>query len=302
MGVSTCLRSPEHENITEWADSFCNGAYPLDRLAAALFVNCPNPKGRLMALFSAYFDASGTPDQPFLVMAGYIASYIQWRVFESHWKQIHEEYDLKIPFHMADFVEARRNPARYALQRGARADYVEIVKDSGKAERFLQRLCMAQATVVNCGITCMVPMNIYNEVSSLLNLREVIPPYALAARMCIAKVHKWEEYFGISEPVQCIFELGDLEQAKFTELMRSEGSEAPIYRRKEDYAGLQAADHYAWEQFYFRKKERTGGYIPDTALSVLVTAIPYLNVEPTIGTLIDLCHAKGIDPATGIRK
>ncbi len=256
-----------------------------------------------MALFSAYFDASGTPDQPFLVMGGYIASSLQWKIFESQWKEIHREYGVNLPFHMSDFVDARRNPDRYGAQRKARRDYVEIAKDQARADNFFRKLSVLQATVVNCGVTCMVPMKLYNEVNSAFpSLREEIPPYALAARMCITKVHKWETEFGVGESVECIFEEGDLEQDKFTQLMRAESLPSPIYRKKEDYAGLQAADHYAWEQFHYRKKENTGRYVPDTALSILVTAIPYLNIEPTIETLVDLCRAKGIKPAIIVTK
>ena len=146
-------------------------------------------------------------------------------------------------------------------------------------------------------------MDIYNEVSSLLNLREVVPPYALGARTCLAKLEEWERYCDIHEHVEPIFEEGDFEQGKFTDLMTSEGNELPIYKKKKDIAGLQAADHYAWEQFYRLKQEvRDKALPPRQPLVALLNAIPKLHVEPTIATLIGLCHAKGIDPRTGIRK
>ena len=275
---------------------------PIDRLAATLFVNTENPGTRLMALFAAYFDASGNGvDQPFVVVSGYISSVYQWRLFEGAWSSVHEEFGVNKPFHMADFMSARTNP-RYELQTKFRQDYVDLAKNPKTADEFMKRICICQVGMVNCAISCILPMEIYTGVSTLLDLREVVPPYALAARMCIAKVHEWEQYFHIEETVECIFEEGDFEQGKFTELMVTEGMGVPIYKKKSDYAGLQAADHYAWEQFSFLRKELLGTHRHVRGeLGLLLQAIPKLHVQPTTATLINLCGAKGINPATGVK-
>jgi hypothetical protein len=44
---------------------------------------------------------------------------------------------------------------------------------------------------------------------------------------------------------------GDFGQGQFNNLMRDEGADDPIFEQKDEYAGLQAADHYAWEQAFF---------------------------------------------------
>jgi hypothetical protein len=76
----------------------------------------------------------------------------------------------------------------------------------------------------------------------------------------------------------------------------------PIYKKKKDYAGLQGADHYAWEQSYFSKREQMGIPTPHrNTLKLLLKAIPKLHVPTTTATLIDLCHEKGIDPRTGVK-
>jgi hypothetical protein len=150
---------------------------------------------------------------------------------------------------MSEMMAAIANPDRYAVQKNAQSDYVAIAKAIEKARHFFLQLCIAQESVVICGISCIVDMSIYSGISSLLDLRAVIPPYALA-RSCHAQVLLWERQFAIQELVECVFEKGDLEQKKFTELVVDEGGDPPIYRDKKDYAGLQAADHYAWEQFY----------------------------------------------------
>jgi hypothetical protein len=209
---------------------------------------------------------------------------------------------MQLPFHMADFVAALENP-KYATQRNARPDYVEIAKDPVRADDFLKSLAMIQLSTVVCGISAIVDMEVYSNVSSLLDLREIVPPYALGARMCLAKVHRWENEFAISESVECIFEEGDFEQGKFTSLMIDEGEEVPIYGKKKDFAGLQAADQYAWEQYHFLSRHRLDANTEARrSFGALLHRIPKLHTHATQEVLINVCHAKGINPLTGVRK
>jgi hypothetical protein len=299
-----CAMMRAFSDLLEWASAFDDARYSIDSLAASLFVNSPNPRARLMAMFTAYFDASGNAEQnhSFIVVSGYIANMLQWRSLEVMWEYIHKEAGVNKPFHMSEFVAATSNPDRYAKQKNARADYVAIGKDLPKAEKFLRDICLAQQTIVNCGISCIVDLKIYNEIGSLLDLRRVIPPYALAARMCVAKVHDWEDQFAVQEPTEIIFEKGDLEQEKFTELVKDEGGPPPIYRDKKDYAGLQAADHYAWEQFFYLKKQRTGAHLPARgAFKFLLNFIPCMHIQVHRDGLLKLCERKNIDPRTGVK-
>jgi hypothetical protein len=249
-----------------------------------------------MAMFTAYFDASGNAkDQPLVIVSGYIANHFQWRNFEDLWDRIHVDYGVSKPFHMAEFMAARRSPA-YRHQKNARPDYVALAGDEKEADRFLRNLVWAQAMSVLCSISCIVPMSLYAEVDSVLELREVVPPYALGARMCIQRLHRWEDDYKIREPVEYIFESGDFEQGKFTELMIAEGEAVPIYKKKDDFAGLQGADHYAWEEFNFLKRHTVNELQNATpTLGMLLQSIPKLHTSPTIQGLIDICHIKGID-------
>ena len=256
-----------------------------------------------MAMFTAYFDASGNAqDQPFTIVSGYIANYLQWQRFEEEWAEAHRFFEVEVPFHMADFVAAGSRE-EYRTQRNARADYVEIAKSPERANEFLKRLGLIQLSFVHCGVSCIVPMDVYEGVSSLLELRDVLPPYALGARMCIERVRQWEEKFAIRPPVECIFESGDFEQGKFTELMVDEGQDCPIYKKKADFAGLQGADQYAWEQSYFLKgRKQSIERDPRKIFYFLLEAIPKLHTHPTQEFLVRLCERKGIDPRTGIKK
>lgn len=257
-----------------------------------------------MAMFTACFDASGNAiDQPFVVVSGYIASYIQWKFLENAWGDVHAKYGVSQPFHAAEFMAAMCNLKNYEKQRNARADYVAIARQPEQADRFLMNLVQLVAATTNCAVTAVVPMEIYNGVSSLLDLRQVVPPYALGARLCIALVRQWEKLFDVSESVECIFEAGDFEQGKFTQLMIDEGSQAPIYKDKKDFVGLQAADHYAWERVIMRKQmaKLTPAEAAPTPSFQFLGAVPMLHLETTTANLINVCHLKGIDPKTGVQ-
>jgi len=79
--------------MLEWA-SEQPAKTPLDRLMRSLY-----PRGtsgrELVAIMTAYFDASGAPaDQPFVVVSGLVANYLQWKVFEDAWAAIHQRFGI----------------------------------------------------------------------------------------------------------------------------------------------------------------------------------------------------------------
>jgi hypothetical protein len=250
-----------------------------------------------MAMFTAYFDASGnSKDHPFVIVSGYVANYLQWQRFEEDWQIVHTGFNVQPPFHMAEFVAACTRDT-YKQQRNARADYVELAKAPDRAEEFLKLISQIQMSFVHLGVSCIVPMQIYNEVTSVLNLEELLPPFALGARMCIQKLRNWERDYAIRPPVECVFEQGDFGQGKFTRVMADEGELLPIYKKKTDFPGLQAADQYAWEQFNFLRRKQLGTEdMPRKSFYFLLEAIPKLHTSPHLDFLIRLCEAKGIKP------
>ena len=57
-----------------------------------------------MTEYALYLDDSGHPkDQPYVVVAGFIASESQWLSFEPAWKAALAKYGLGDAFHMTDF-------------------------------------------------------------------------------------------------------------------------------------------------------------------------------------------------------
>ena len=249
-----------------------------------------------MSFFTGYFDASGDARKhPVVIVAGFLANLQQWTMLDHLWKKAHTEHRADLPFHMVEFVSACSN-RKYAQQSNARPDYVRIGADPKEAELFIKHLATAIITTVHCGISSVVPMQLYDEVDSVLDLRSVIPPYALAARMCIEKLHQWETLFELGEAAEYVFEAGDFEQGKFTELMVDEGQVVPLYQKKTEFSGLQAADMYAWEQFNAVNRYQRPDYVPRESGGRLIWGIPKMTITTTLERLVNLCEKKGIRP------
>ena len=61
-----------------------------------------------MTEYALYLDDGGHPDdQPFLVVAGYVATKSQWLKFEEQWKEALSRFSLESEFHMTDFMQQR---------------------------------------------------------------------------------------------------------------------------------------------------------------------------------------------------
>lgn len=261
-----------------------------DNLAYSIF---REPRERLMGFFTAYFDASGHPaDQPFVIVAGYVANYTQWRMFNAVWELEHKDAKCDIPFHMADFMAARRAAKKGRTSK--RADYLRLT--DGEASAFIMHLANYQQAYMALAVICIVEMSEYEEIDTVLDLRTIVPPYALAARVCTDRIDKWRHEHSIHGPVECIFEDGDFERGKFIDLMRIDGMPAPIFRDKKDFPGLQAADYLAWEMNSQVKAEKGGMEGRRRILLHRLSAIPHIYIKPKKHELIKLCEAKGIMP------
>jgi hypothetical protein len=236
-----------------------------------------------LSAFSAYFDASGHPsDQPFVVVAGHVANYLQWQGFNKAWEHFHNKAGVNLPFHMSDF-----------MARG-RSDYKKWEEDDPGAHQFLLDLCSAQQVYSLLHVSCIVDMGLYRQIDDVFMLQTMIPAFALGARVCVSLIQGWQKTHQIDYPIECIFEDGDFGKGKFMDLMRVERMPAPIFKEKKDFPGLQAADHVAWETANYMKKERTGIHQQSSESFSRLLAIPHLHVEATLASLLELCERKGI--------
>jgi len=238
-----------------------------------------------LSAYTGYFDASGHPsDQPFVVVAGYVANIHQWKFFNRMWENIHKEFDIDLPFHATDFYA--RTKQYKDLPEG---------NETGKPHDFITTLASAQQIYTLLHVSCVVDMGVYNNIADVFQIQTMVPAFALGARVCVALVQKWQKDFGLEYPIECVFEDGDFGRGKFIDLMRVERMPAPIFKDKDGFPGLQAADHIAWESGNYMKRERSaGGPVARTHPFSQQLAIPHYHLQATLENLLDLCERKGI--------
>jgi hypothetical protein len=236
-----------------------------------------------LSAFSAYFDASGHPsDQPFVIVSGYVANYMQWQVFNGNWIEVHNRFEMPMPFHMTDFMQ-RKPP------------YNKWSADTKEADLFLTALCTAQQLNLLLSVSCIVDMGNYRQIDDVLLIDTMLPAFALGARWCVAILEDWQKQMGIEYPVECVFEDGDFGRGKFIDLIRTERMPAPIFKNKIDFPGLQAADHMAWEQASHMKRElKAGTTLPTTQSFSRILSIPHLHKRTDLANLLDICEKKGV--------
>jgi len=64
-------------------------------------------------MFTAYFDASGSPDEgKAIVVAGYVSTGEQWLEFDREWQSLLEQETVS-QFHMRDFAHSLREFAEW---------------------------------------------------------------------------------------------------------------------------------------------------------------------------------------------
>jgi hypothetical protein len=121
------------------------------------------------------------------------------------------------------------------------------------------------------------------QIDDVFMLTTMVPAYALGARACVALIEFWQREFDFKYPPEWVFEDGDFGRGKFMDLMRVKRMPAPIFKDKNDFPGLQAADHIAWEQGNDLKQERAGKPVERNQPFSQFLAIPHLHTQATLG-------------------
>jgi hypothetical protein len=111
----------------------------------------------MMAEYAAYFDSSGHPDdQPYVDVAGFVATEQRWLAFASKWKAALKRHNLGDVFHMVDFEAAHKNDPKRS---GILEDLTTTITDH-----------------VSGAFSVVVDMEAYRKVNNLYVLEEVWEP------------------------------------------------------------------------------------------------------------------------------
>ena len=191
----------------------------------------------LMGEYAAYFDDSGHPaDEPVFVVGGSVASEEQWLRLENDWRIVFKNYGVST-LHMTD-LEAR----------------VGEYKGWGR-KRKDEFLCSLVGLLnLRCSrhFCAGIFMDSYREMNREYTIEESIGmPYALAARVLVAKLHDWQDAKEVERSkLHVIFEDGTYGKGDLLEVFAKDRIPTPSFVKKTDSIAVLAADLVAWECFH----------------------------------------------------
>jgi hypothetical protein len=191
-------------------------------------------------MFTAALDASGSPNHGIFVVAGFVAPDDAWDEFSAKWNIRLMEDGLDY-FHMVEYAQSvglwkswRGDEAR---RKRLSADLMGIIS-SHASRKF--------GTVV-------APSRLKGIDQSLLDHFNV-EKYSLAGRTIAADIRRWATRERMGRPIAMVFEHGDEGRGKLMRVFKSDGLPEPVFRKKKEYAPLQAADMLAYEIFNAAEK------------------------------------------------
>ena len=224
-----------------------------------------------MTEYSLYLDDSGHPkDQPYVVVAGFVATESQWLRFGPLWKAALAKYGLGEAFHMTDFSHQRRS----AL----------------KKEQILSSLRNIIRSHTVAAFAGGVAMDDYRKVNEVYVLEEILgAPYALVVREITKQLRSWQEQvFSPEDRLLLFVEEGTLHFGDLEQIAKRDGLPTP-FRVPKKLPAVQPADILGWEYFSYLRSNRIS--------KNLMTLLRRRNVTGTIfreSDLIETCRLIGV--------
>ena len=185
-----------------------------------------------MAMFTAYFDESGTSRDPHaLTVAGSISSVRKWLHFERKWREILARNGVTV-FHMAECARATGEYKGWSTERRK-----ELIADlTGCMARYVKR-----------GFSVTVHLGDWRAMDQRFELSEKLTsPYVYAGRLCVLAARRWIHDSKVEAEVRYVFEDGADDKGKLLDVLSQRDNVKPIFESKE-VPGLQLADLIAWK-------------------------------------------------------
>ena len=164
----------------------------IEHLAYSVFLN-HNPEVRLMAMFTVYFDESGTHTESEAVsVGGYLSTVDQWERFQNSWDEILKEAGIEF-FHMTDH-QNRQGPYK---------NWSEF-----KHRRVLEKLIIEIRSRTRVPIGASVPVADFAEYQKVCEASQECSAYTFCAVQCLSQVGEWADQYGHDEPIAYVLESG----------------------------------------------------------------------------------------------
>jgi hypothetical protein len=192
----------------------------------------------MFTAYTAYFDASGHPDEhKVMTVGGFVSTVKKWGRFDTEWTAILQSEGVTA-FHMTDFASSNG----------------EFTAWKGQTERrknFVRRLEACIKRNVNKAFRSSLVIPHYDEVNAIYKLEEAMGrPYAACANECLMGMSLWIVSKNINpKHVLCFFEDGDKDKGSFQEIAKRTGwyHPWPKFLCKHEAIAFQAADFSAWK-------------------------------------------------------
>jgi hypothetical protein len=182
-------------------------------------------------MFTAYFDASGTPADTVLTMAGYVSDAKKWGKFEQRWQRILDDAEVR-QFHMTECVSGKGDYKGWAPE---------------KRKQFIADLSDCARKYTNKRFSATVIVGDFNRADAEFQIHEYLGyPYALCGASCIEHVLVWAHNRQVKNKIVYLFEdgdkhTGDLE--RICEMRFAKYGVEPLFKKKKDFIPFQL-DHW----------------------------------------------------------
>ena len=234
-----------------------------------------------MAIFNAYFDASGAQDKRGLSVAGFVSKPAKWDSFQRQWlRSLPKGMDM---FHMTDFVSSLNGWEEWRGKSKERAilisDLVQIIKQN-----------------TSSGFAVTIMKRHYDEANKeFMLLEEHGPPYIMCGIAALSQLKNWaqREKVGLDQ-ILCIFEEGEADWAALEKIAKADGFDVDD-RSKKRIRAFDACDLAAW---------RARIILDDTYThsSVLGRAKDGEKVMRALAELESIVHDNGMIRTRGLKR
>jgi hypothetical protein len=232
-----------------------NEDLPLPDLSRVVFPN--GTRYRILAMFVAYFDESGTQrDSPIVVVGGFLAPDKQWSRLQAEWTKVLQQEKISF-FHATDWENRQGQFKGWDNDRRIGV-YKKLV---GIIQRRITIPVLAAVRTAD-----------YKEAKLWEAVVEMWPksPYGFCAFVCMRIIGHWAEEVRHNDPIAYVFEDGAAHKADLTTSHTSIFADdenrrllkfiSLTYADKKQFAPLQAADALAYEGYKDMRNQTVEGH------------------------------------------
>jgi hypothetical protein len=233
-----------------------------------------------MAVFSAYFDASGVKQMRVLTVAGFVTTVRKWDRFDGEWSALLAGEALSA-MHMTDFASSQGEFASWKGQTERRRE-------------FMDRLCACIKRNTNKGFASSLVLSDYGVLNAEFRLMETVgQPFTLCMRSCLGGLKLWAKRKKVTTDRLLVYiEHGDQDQGELIKRARDDGFKIiPLF--KADAQAFQAGDLAAW-------KSRVA--IEDVTYGPLESEADFKKIVRSLDPIKHIVQNNGAYDAEALRK